>query len=143
MALLVPFVLDASIAVARCFEDETTPYTEYVLQLLGSDTAHVPAIWPLQVANALLVAERCAQLELVDTTRFLELLRALPIAVDTAQADRAFSAVVEAARAYSLTSYDAAYLELAMREGLPLAAQDTRLVAAATAAGVVMVTEPL
>jgi predicted nucleic acid-binding protein len=132
----MPFVLDASVAVAWCFEDETTPYTEYVLALLGSDTAHVPAIWPLEVANALLVAERRKRLEPADTVRFLELLRTLPIMVDTSHGERVFGAVLEAARAYSVTSYDAAYLELAMREGLPLAAQDTRLTAAATAAGV-------
>ncbi len=71
----MPFVLDASVVVAWCFEDETTPYTEYVLGLLSGDTACVPAIWPLEVANALLVAERRARLELADTTRFLELLR--------------------------------------------------------------------
>lgn len=135
----MPFVLDASVAVAWCFEDETTPYTEYVLGLLSSDTARVPPIWPLEVANALLVAERRERLEPADTARFLELLRTLPIVVDIGQGDRAFGAVVESARAYSLTSYDAAYLELAMREGLPLAAQDTRSVAAATAAGVIVV----
>ncbi len=59
--------------------------------------------------------------------------------IDIAQGDRAFGAVVAAARVYSLTSYDAAYLELAMREGLPLATQDARLAVAATAAGVVVV----
>lgn len=134
----MPFVLDASVAVAWCFEDETTPYTEYVLQLLSSDTAHVPAIWPLEVTNALLVAERRERLEPADTARFLELLRTLPIMTDTAPGIQAFGAVVDVARTYSLTSYDAAYLELAMREGLPLAAQDTRLVAAAAAAGVVV-----
>jgi len=138
----MPFVLDASVAVAWCFEDETTPYTEYVLALLGSDTARVPLIWPLEVANALLMAERRARLELADTTRFLELLHALPITVDASPGERVFSAIVDVARAYSLTSYDAAYLELAMREGLPLATQDNRLVAAATAAGVDVIAPP-
>lgn len=132
----MPFVLDASVVVAWCFEDETTPYTEHVLALLDNDTAHVPTIWPLEVANALLVAERRNRLEPADTVRFLELLRTLPIMIDTRQGERVFSAVVDAARTYALTSYDAAYLELAMREGLPLAAQDQRLIAAATAAGV-------
>lgn len=135
----MPFVLDASVTIAWCFEDETTPYTEAVLGLLANDTAHVPAIWPLEVANALLSAERRERLEPADTARFLELLRTLPIMVDTPQGERVFGSVVASARTYGLTSYDAAYLELAMREGLSLAAQDKRLVAAATAAGVVMV----
>lgn len=135
----MPFVLDSSVTLAWCFEDEATPFTDQVLDRLDGDSAFVPAIWPLEIANGLRSAERRGRLQPADSAHFTELLRALPIIVEGGSIDRAFSMVLDIARAYELTSYDASYLELAMREGLPLATQDRRLITAAGRAGVTLV----
>ena len=135
----MPIVLDASVALAWCFQDEATPYAGRVLDLLAADSAVVPPIWPLEVANAISTAERRQRLELAAGSRFVELLRALPIRLDEASLDRALGNVLNVAREHRLSSYDASYLELAMREGLPLATADERLAEAARAAGVDLV----
>jgi predicted nucleic acid-binding protein len=132
----MPFVLDSSVTLTWCFEDEATPYADQVLDLLGSDSALTPAIWPLEIANALRTAERRGRLHPADSVHFTELLRALPVSVESMPLERALGAVLDVARAYELTSYDAAYLEIAMRVGLSLATQDVRLSAAAERAGV-------
>ncbi len=135
----MPLVLDASVAAAWAFEDETTPYTDRVLAMLDHDTAQVPAIWALQVANAMLAAERRHRIQLADTVRFAILIRALTIEVDDMRLERAMGAVLNLAREHALSAYDASYLELAMREGLPLATQDDGLRAAARQVGVPLV----
>jgi predicted nucleic acid-binding protein len=81
----------------------------------------------LEVANALCIGERRQRLQVSDIARFAELLQALPIRVDSLELSRAMGPVLAMARAHRLSSYDACYLELAMREGLPLATQDARL----------------
>jgi predicted nucleic acid-binding protein len=128
------FVVDASVTMAWCFADEATPETESVLDLFGSDEAVVPAIWSLEVANVLLVAERRGRLSEAQASRFLELLQQLPIEVDDVPVDPA--AVVAAGRRHELSAYDASYLVLAERTGAPLATLDRRLREAATRAGV-------
>lgn len=133
------FVLDSSVTLTWCFEDEATDYADHVLKLLGSTTALSPAIWPLEVANAIRTAERRGRLEPADTARVAELLEALPIRVEAAPLDRALGSILALARAYELTSYDASYLDLAMREGLMLATQDDRLRNAAGHAGILLV----
>jgi predicted nucleic acid-binding protein len=132
----VPFVLDASVAMAWCFEDEGTPDADRVLSTLERDVALVPSIWPLEVANALCVAERRKRLQASDSARFAELLYALPITVEPAPLERVLGPVLALARAQGLSSYDAAYIELAMREGLLLATLDGRLRASAKRVGV-------
>lgn len=135
----MPIILDASVALTWCFEGEATPYASRVLDLLAADSAVVPPIWPLEIANAILTAERRQRLEAAAGSRFVELLHALPIRLDEASLDRALRDVLNVARERRLRSYDASYLELAMREGLPLATADERLAAAARAAGVELV----
>jgi predicted nucleic acid-binding protein len=135
----MPFVLDTSVALAWCFADETTPFTDHVLDMLATDQALTPAIWPLELANALLMAERRHRLQQIEVVRFAELVQMLPIVVDQLDLSRALSAVLPLARAQQLTSYDAAYLELAMREEAPLATQDARLSAAAIRVGVTLI----
>ncbi len=135
----MPIVLDASVTLAWCFEDEATLYASRVLDLLAADSAVVPPIWPLEIANAISTAERHRRLETAASSRFVELLRALPIRQDETSLDRALGSVLSVARERRLSSYDASYLELAMREGLPLATADERLAAAARAAGVELV----
>ena len=114
--------------MAWCFADETTKYTEYVLNCLTTDWAHVPAIWPLEVANVLLVAERKKRLSETQSIRFIEILQSLPIVVDSEEDEsRAFRSIMPLARQFDLSSYDAAYLELAVRKGIPLATLDKGL----------------
>lgn len=131
----MPLVLDCSIAMGWCFADETDSYADKVLDALRSGDALVPSIWTLEVANVLLVAERHGRLCEADSARFLDLLGNLPIRVDDRDASLAFTSVLSCGRRFGLTSYDAAYLDLAMRTGSPLATRDKALRKACRAAG--------
>lgn len=128
------FVLDTSLTMAWCFEDEATPDTDAVLDRLGTDAAVVPAIWPLEVANVLLVAERRGRLSEAQSSRFAGLLAQLPIDIDDHPADIAAHAAL--GRRHELSSYDASYLALAQRIGATLATLDRPLAGAAARAGV-------
>jgi predicted nucleic acid-binding protein len=133
---LTRFVLDASVTMAWCFEDETTPYSEAVLDaLVRGATARVPAIWPFEVLNVVLGATRRTRLSPANARTFLAELRAFPILVDPTETAHVFHLVRTNAEHYHLTAYDAAYLELALREGLPLATLDRGLRDAAVAGG--------
>ncbi len=132
----MPFVLDASVALRWHFRDEVSPYANRVLSALAEQTALVPSIWPLEIANALAVAERRGRLDPARVTRAVELYRELPIAVHEVPVEDAFGPVLEVARDHRLTAYDAAYLELAMREGVPLATEDQALRESAGRVGV-------
>lgn len=134
----VPLVVDASVALSWCFRDEESDYAAGILRRLARDTAVVPGIWPLEVANGLLVAERRKRLTAAGIMQVRGLLADLPIVVDTTMPAEAFGSVIDVARAYELSAYDAAYLALAMREGLPLATLDGRLTDAARAAGLAL-----
>ncbi|HBA87914.1 MAG TPA: VapC toxin family PIN domain ribonuclease [Geobacter sp.] len=130
------FVLDTSVAVSWFFEDETGEYTATVLESLTDWEAVVPSLLPLEVANVLLVAERRKRCSEAEAVRFIELLESLPITTDDDTARRALNRTYQLAREYGLTSYDATYLELAMRLGVPLATMDRQLADAAIKAGV-------
>jgi predicted nucleic acid-binding protein len=124
-AIIKRIVLDASVAVAWCFEDEKSHFTEGVLDLLSAGTEVLtPAIWPFEVANALLVAERRKRITIAQVTALLRRIAELPISVEPIEAGRAFEQILAVARQQNLTEYDAAYLELALRTGLPLATLD-------------------
>ena len=133
------FVLDNSVTMAWCFPGEATDYTESLFDSLRRTGALVPSVWVWEAANVLLVAERRGRLTLAQITSFIATLRGLPITVDPGGLEVASGPAMALARAHRLTAYDAAYLELAVREGLPLATLDNRLRAAATQAGVAMV----
>ena len=122
--------------MAWCFEDEAAGYADGVLKKLATREAVVPAIWPLEIANVLLVGERRKRLTKADSGRFLELLRALPITIDVLGTSRAFVEILSVARDLKVSAYDAAYVELAMREGLHLATLDDSLGKAASKIGV-------
>ncbi len=132
----MPLVLDASVALPWHFEDETSEYAEHVLDRLETDAAIVPALWPLEMANGLTVAERRGRLSPAKLARAVELSLDLPVLVDEVSTHLALGPVLELARSQELSAYDAAYLELAMREGIPLATQDEDLRAAAGRVGV-------
>lgn len=132
------FVLDCSVTMAWCFDDEATPYTNAVRDSLAEVRAAVPSLWPLEVANATIVGERRKRLDEARSKRFIVLLEALPIIVDDETGRRAFGDISHLARTYQLSAYDATYLELAIRRGLPLACLDGKLKAAAASAGVVL-----
>lgn len=133
------FVLDASVTMTWCFINETTPYTLEILNRLRTEGATVPTRWPLEVANTLLVGERRRRVTEAEIFTFVQTLQALTITVDNAAATNAWGPVLALGRAQGRSAYDAAYLELAMRQGLPLATQDTRLSAAAARVGVPLV----
>ena len=129
-------VIDCSLTMAWYFKDEATPYTNAVRAAMAAERAVVPALWSLEVANVLLTGERRKRSTQAKAAKWLRFLAALPIAIDTDTPFRAFDPMLGLARTYRLTAYDAAYLDLAMRLGLPLATLDGDLEKAATANGV-------
>jgi predicted nucleic acid-binding protein len=131
---LTRFVLDCSVTMAWCFEDETDRYSDGVLGSLSGGAAVVPPLWPLEVANVLIVSERRGRLTSEDARRFLEHLARLPITMDPAVPEA--GELLALARAHRLSAYDAAYLHLAVRSRLPIATRDRTLRAAARAARV-------
>lgn len=124
-------VLDASMALAWLFEDEATETAYGVLERVSDGGAVVPALWHLETANALHTAARRGRCDTGFVDGSLASLAQLPIAVDEATCARAWSDTLALARSDGLTLYDAAYLELAQRRGLPLASCDRALVEAA------------
>lgn len=130
------FVLDNSVVIAWCFENEAGPYADAVLESLREAKAVVPAIWPLEVGNVLLVAERTRRLTKAETARFLELLSGLPLSVEQESPGRMLTDILGLAREFRLSTYDASYLDLAMRSGLPIATQDKAIIRAARKCGV-------
>ena len=125
------FVIDNSVVMTWCFKDEDIQYTDFILNKLEHTTAFVPSIWPLEVTNVLLVAERKKRIGEADSTRFIALITELPIIVDQESPERMIKEIFALAREHNLSSYDASYLDLAMRKGLPIATLDKNLLAAA------------
>lgn len=129
-------VIDCSVTLSWLFEDEEDAGATALLRELPETRAVAPAIWPLEVANGLALSERRRRTTLKDTITFLAMLAGLPITVDHRAVGFAFGPILEVARRYDITTYDAAYLELALREHLPLASLDRRLLDAAKRAAV-------
>lgn len=129
-------VIDNSVVMAWCFLDEGGVRADSILERLELGTAFVPAVWPLEVGNVLLVAERHRRLGEGASTRFLALLSELPIIVDPEPPERMFKEILALARQQKISTYDASYLDLAMRRGLPLATLDGKLKKAAQKCGV-------
>lgn len=125
------FVVDNSVVMSWCFKDEKNKYGDAVLDRLAESTAIVPPIWPLEVVNVLLVAERRNRLKQVDSVRFITLLSQLPIVVEHEGPERKMKDLLSLGRANNLSSYDAAYLDLAMRNDCPIATLDKKLIEAA------------
>lgn len=121
------FVLDCSVTLAWLLPDEREAATDALIDELQRTTAVAPAIWPYEVANAMLIAQRRARIGEKDKIRVRRVLSALPIEVEAVSSEHILSAVSELGRRLEITSYDAAYVELATRRRLPLATLDSRL----------------
>ena len=132
----MPFVLDASIAACWCFHDEHDARADAAWDLLEIERAVVPLQWWFEVRNVILLGERRGRVTEDYSADFLQELGRLPI--DLAGLPDQI-AILELARRHRLTFYDAAYLELAQREGLALATLDRQLADAARAEGVALV----
>ena len=133
------FVIDNSVAMRWMLESEKAAdqkYAEAVLKNLLDVDALVPNLWHLEATNVLLGAEKRLEADIGEIERFISQLENLPIHVDPLTSRQSFNRTLVLARAYKLSSYDAAYLELAMREGLPLATLDKSLIKAAKKADV-------
>ncbi len=131
----MPFVLDNSVVTGWYLPSQATDYSKAVAIRLETDKALVPQLWQLELANVLKTACTKGRLTQSQARQILDTLSQLPIEVDNA-APPGQRPLFELAMRYNLSSYDAVYLELAMRHGLPLATQDEQLKLAATAAGV-------
>ena len=130
------FVLDASIALSWCFQDEATDATMTLLRSLECSTAYVPELWSLEVGNILISAEKKHRISYAKIAEFLALIENLSIEVDHETSIRGFREILSLAHSEKLTTYDAAYLELAMRLGIPLATKDHALQNAAKKVGI-------
>jgi predicted nucleic acid-binding protein len=122
-----------------CFEDERSPDADLLIDKVGAEGAVVPDLWHLEIANGLVSGERRCRIKPAESAAFVAMIEALPIDTDETSARRALHETISLAREHRLSAYDAAYLELAMRLGLPLATGDRSLAAAARRAGVVLV----
>lgn len=123
------FVVDCSVTVAWCL-NEGSGYAGQIADVLRDASALAPAIWPYEIANALVMAERRQRIAAGERDHLIALIDALDIAIDPAPTGVP-ATIAALAQQYQLTVYDAAYLELALRHGLPLATLDARLVIAA------------
>lgn len=130
------FVLDCSVTMAWVFPDEASVSTDRLRESLVEDSAFVPALWPVETGNVLLVAARRGRIAKDDWREIRESLQALPINIDPVSTDRVWGAVLDLADTYRISAYDAMYLELALRLRLPLATLDRELAAAAQASGI-------
>lgn len=135
------FILDCSVTMTWCFEDEQSDdsYASQILTLLETESALVPRLWHLEVLNVLFVAERKRRIIAQDSDNFLSFLSTLPIETDAMPVTIQDREIISLARKYQLSSYDTAYLALAVGEEVLLATQDRGLTAAAKALDVWLV----
>lgn len=134
------FVLDCSVTAAWFFEDEFNRYTQSVRELLLDEgsVAMVPAIWSAEVSNVLFQSERRKRIMVEKVNQALQVLSKLPIETDYLSINN-MGHVLRLCRNYTLTSYDALYLELALRANAPLATQDKKLKTSAKKAGIALI----
>jgi predicted nucleic acid-binding protein len=139
---MIRFVVDASVVLTWCFPDENSALTQKVAQMFKEgDSAIAPSFWPHEVLNALLVGERRKRISTVLIRSFLTDLEALPITLQEVQAEAVFDRIQSLSREHGLTAYDAAYLDLAQANGLPLATLDEDLIRACAKSGVELLRE--
>lgn len=134
------FVIDNSVTMRWLFGDGSSADIQYAEAVLGlfeapGTVARVPAVWPLEVGNVIARAEAKDLLQEARSAAFLALLRDMAIEVDARSTACALTDTLQLARRHNLSAYDASYLELALREGLPLATNDAALRKALKKAG--------
>jgi predicted nucleic acid-binding protein len=134
----VTFVIDASLAISWLFEDEQTPLVMKLLQQVSGNGAVVPSLWRLEVASALQNGIKRKRIDAAYRDSAIQKLLRLPIETDSDTNDYAWSTTLQLADIHRITVYDASYLELALRRGLPLATRDEPLAAAAGSAGAIL-----
>ncbi len=135
-------VIDSSIALTGCFEDEATAETDALFERIRDEGAVVPGLWHLELGNVLLQAEKRGRISASDVSARLDLIAELPISIDQETTIRAWRDTLALARGERLTVYDATYLELAARRRLPLLTLDGDLAAAAVRRGVTVLPAP-
>ncbi|MFN8591708.1 MAG: type II toxin-antitoxin system VapC family toxin [Thermomicrobiales bacterium] len=136
---MTQMVLDASVTLAWVFKDEFSEYATRIAAILHLDVAFVPAIWPMEVTNSILSATRRGRLAPYRAYDFLNEIGKLRIEIDREQHwQMVAQSALDGGLRYGVSAYDASYLDLALRRGLPLATQDRRLAEAALAAGIPM-----
>jgi len=123
-------------ALSWCFPDEATPRTEALLDQLREAQGFVPQVWALEVTNVLLSRERSKRYSEAEVFGMLEILARLPLRVDIRTSGYIFTRILQVARAQGLTTYDASYVELALRVDLPLASNDREMRDAAASLGI-------
>ena len=131
-------VIDASLTMTWYFDDESTAATDELLDRVSEAGAMVPGLWHLEVANAFQMAVRRQRIDGVYRDASLAELALMPITIDADTNSYAWSTTLRLAERFSLTLYDAAYLELAQRRSLPLATLDRELRAAAPALNIAL-----
>jgi predicted nucleic acid-binding protein len=133
---LTGIVVDASVALAWCFPDETSVYADGVLVALDGQAILVPALWAIEITNAVLVAERRKRIKQPEIRQFAALLNELTVVVDSPSMADTIGNLLPLAREYGLSAYDACYLDVALRNGAPLATLDSNLQKAGRKAGI-------
>ena len=134
------FVIDASIVLTWCFPDENAAFAEHVAnRFKQGDTALAPSFWPHEVLNALLSGEKRKRISGTLVRSFLDDLAALPVALEQFPAGVVFDRIQSLSRTHGLTAYDAAYLDVALESGLPLATLDIDLIGACKKVGLKLV----
>ena len=134
------FVIDASVILTWCFPDENAAIAEHVAnRFKQGDTALAPSFWPHEVLNALLAGEKRNRISGTLVQSFLDDLAALPVALEQFPAGAVFGRIQSLSRTYGLTAHDAAYLDVALASGLPLATLDNDLIGACKKAGLKLV----
>jgi predicted nucleic acid-binding protein len=132
------FVLDSSVALSWCFDDERTAACDALLEQVAETGATAPSLWPLEILNVLSFAERRGRIDVTQRQQLMGFLHDLPVTIDAETAHHAWGLTQQLATQYRLTLYDAAYLELAQRTHLPLATLDRELRLAAQTQGVAL-----
>lgn len=130
------FVLDASVALAWLLPDESTAAARTLLDRSVGEGAVAPSIWPIELASALLTAQRRKRISPQNRRMLLERLAALPVACDAPPTFATLQTLADLANEHGISVYDACYLGLALDQGLSLATFDGALRAAASRAGV-------
>jgi predicted nucleic acid-binding protein len=134
----VTFVIDASVAISWLFADEQTPLCMNLLQQVSRTGAVVPPLWPLEIANALQNGIKRKRMDAAYRDSTIQRLLRLPIEIDPDTSEYAWTTTLQLADTHQITVYDASYLELTLRRGLPLATRDEQLAAAAASAGAIL-----